>query len=154
MEQLVKVIEMTAINYPNVKVEIFGYVIRLKFYIKDDLYKELQISKEDKHLKVLILPNNITKILNLEETSELISILDKETKSKKHTQREIEMIKQKYKIGTKVQLVKMYDYLNPVPIGTKGTITNIDSIGTLDILWENGRTLGLIVGLDEFKIIE
>ena len=47
----------------------------------------------------------------------------------------------------------MYDYINAVPTGTKGIIDYIDDIGTLHIIWENGSTLGLVIGADEFKII-
>ena len=66
---------------------------------------------------------------------------------------EIKQIKEKYTIGTKVKLIKMYD-MHEVPVGTKGIIEFIDDIGTLHIKWENGSTLGLVVGVDEFEIIE
>ena len=66
---------------------------------------------------------------------------------------EIKQIKEKYTIGTKVKLIKMYD-MQEVPVGTKGIIEFIDDIGTLHIKWENGSTLGLVVGVDEFEIIE
>ena len=67
--------------------------------------------------------------------------------------KEIKQIKEKYIVGTKVKLIKMYD-LQEVPVGTKGIIEFIDDIGTLHIKWENGSTLGLVVGVDEFEIIE
>ena len=47
----------------------------------------------------------------------------------------------------------MYDYIAPIPPLTIGIIEYIDDIGTLHILWENGRRLGIIVGVDEFEII-
>lgn len=60
--------------------------------------------------------------------------------------------KEKYVAGAKVELIKMYD-ANAVPPGTKGIIDFIDDIGTLHMIWENGSSLGLVVGVDEFKII-
>ena len=46
----------------------------------------------------------------------------------------------------------MYDLQAP-PAGTKGFIDFVDDIGTIHMKWENGSTLGLVVGTDEFKII-
>ena len=71
---------------------------------------------------------------------------------KEHTQEEIKEIKAKYIVGTKIELIKMDDSQAPLP-GTKGIIENIDDIGTLHIRWENGSSLGLVVGVDEFKVI-
>lgn len=48
----------------------------------------------------------------------------------------------------------MYDYINSVKKGTTGVVTNVDDTGTILVAWENGATLGLVVGIDEFKIIE
>ena len=62
-------------------------------------------------------------------------------------------IKQEYSKGTNIELIKMYDYINPVPAGTKGIIDFVDHIGTLHVNWENGSSLGLVIGIDEFKII-
>ena len=76
-----------------------------------------------------------------------------EGKNRIYTQKEVEYIKQKYHIGTKVKLIKMYDELSKIPIGTEGIIESIDDIGTLHMSWDNGSSLGLIVGIDEFEVI-
>lgn len=76
-----------------------------------------------------------------------------EGKNRIYTQKEVECIKQKYKLGTRVKLIKMYDELSAIPTGTEGIIESIDDIGTLHINWDNGSSLGLIVGVDEFEII-
>ena len=52
------------------------------------------------------------------------------------------------------RLVKMYDLIAPVPEGTKGIVQYVDDIGTIHINWETGSSLGLVVGTDEFKIVE
>lgn len=66
---------------------------------------------------------------------------------------ELNAIREKYKKGVKVELIQMDDPQAP-PIGTKGTVEFVDDIGTIHIAWENGSSLGLIPGLDKFKIIE
>jgi len=36
----------------------------------------------------------------------------------------------------------------------KGIVERVDDIGNLSIDWENGRTLSLVIGVDEFKVLE
>ena len=59
-----------------------------------------------------------------------------EGKNRIYTQKEVEYIKQKYHIGTKVKLIKMYDELYKIPTGTEGIIESIDDIkiGNAEIL--------------------
>lgn len=47
----------------------------------------------------------------------------------------------------------MNDPYSPVPSGTKGTVTSIDSLGTIHVKWDNRQTLGLIYGVDSFHKI-
>ena len=152
MEQLVEVIKKVIEKYPNIKLEIEENKIRLRFYIKDILYKELEITQEKDKLKVLILDDNITKITDLSELEELILILYKQSNAKEYTKEEVEQIKQQYVAGTKIELIKMYD-LQALPAGTKGFIDFVDDLGTLHMIWENKSTIGLVVGVDEFKVI-
>jgi hypothetical protein len=42
---------------------------------------------------------------------------------------------------------------DPVPVGTKGTIYHIGG-GVVNVKWDNGRNLGLVIGFDKFNIIE
>lgn len=65
----------------------------------------------------------------------------------------IENIKKKYVARTKIKLIKMNDK-QAVPAGTIGVVDFVDDIGTIHMKWENGSTLGLVVGEDEFEIIE
>ncbi|WP_406711892.1 DUF4314 domain-containing protein [Trueperella pyogenes] len=57
------------------------------------------------------------------------------------------------KPGTWVKLIHMSDPYAPVPAGTYGIVTFIDSMGTAHVAWENGSSLGLIPGEDEFEIV-
>jgi hypothetical protein len=45
---------------------------------------------------------------------------------------------------------------DPCPIvpGTKGTVAYVDDAGTLHVDWDDGRTLGLLPGLDVYQVIE
>jgi hypothetical protein len=61
---------------------------------------------------------------------------------------------EKIKSGDRVLLVNMVDDPNPIKSGTKGTVEYVDSLGTIHVQWDDGRTLGLIPGYDEFKVIK
>ena len=63
------------------------------------------------------------------------------------------MLRINYPKGTRVELVKMDDAKAP-PIGTLGTVTTVDSIGTIHVNWDNGSTLGVVLGEDICKKIK
>ena len=66
----------------------------------------------------------------------------------------IQMIKEAYPKGTRLQLIAMEDPYAPIDSGTKGTVRCVDDMGTIHMQWDNGRTLGLIYGEDSFRKIE
>lgn len=66
----------------------------------------------------------------------------------------IQMIKEAYPKGTRIELISMEDPFEPIPSGTKGTVRCVDDMGTIHMQWDNGRTLGLIYGEDSFRKIE
>lgn len=62
------------------------------------------------------------------------------------------------KIAQRVELISMDNDPNPIPVGTRGTITGINPTpvkGELQISvdWDNGRTLMLLYPIDKFKIL-
>lgn len=57
------------------------------------------------------------------------------------------MLRINYPKGTMVELVKMDDIQAP-PIGTQGTVTEVDDIGTIMVDWDNGSKLGVVLGED------
>jgi len=59
----------------------------------------------------------------------------------------LEYLKKEYPKGTKVELIQMDDVKAP-PIGTKGTVIGVDSIGSIIVKWENGSSLNVIYGID------
>lgn len=158
MQQLVEVIKVIANKYmKKINLILSENILTLEYltykYGEKDVYKTLQVEEFEGMLKITFIPEKIVKEVDLKGLEELILTLEKQCNAKQFTEEEVKEIKNRYKEGTKVELIKMYDYINAVPTGTKGIIDYIDDIGTLHIIWENGSTLGLVIGADEFKII-
>jgi len=59
----------------------------------------------------------------------------------------VERIRALYPVGCRVELIKMDDIQAP-PIGTKGTVTGVDDIGSIMVSWDNGSTLHIVYGED------
>jgi len=67
----------------------------------------------------------------------------------------IKFYKEQYPPGTRICLDSMGDDPNPVPSGTKGTVSFVDDCGTVFCEFDNGRSLGICPEVDRFhKIIE
>ena len=66
---------------------------------------------------------------------------------------EIEVIKKAYPKGTRIRLISMSDDPRPIAPETCGTVDAVDDIGTIHVKWDNGRTLGLCLGIDQFEKI-
>lgn len=69
------------------------------------------------------------------------------------SRKEVERIKKQYPVGTRIELISMEDPHAPIECGMQGTVVCIDSIGSLHMKWDNGRTLGIVPGEDSFKVI-
>ena len=54
-------------------------------------------------------------------------------------------------LNKRVRLIRM-NYPNPIESGTEGTIYNI-GFDILNVKWDNGRTLGLVIGEDEYEVL-
>ena len=67
--------------------------------------------------------------------------------------RKVESIRKRYPAGTRLEVILMEDH-QPVPPGTQGSVRVVDDVGTIHMRWDNGSTLGLIPGEDQFKIVE
>lgn len=158
MKQLVETIKLVAEKYlENINLIIGkNNTLILEYYAirnnKKELYKKFNIQEENNKLKITFLPERFIKVTDLEGLEDIILILEKQSNAKEHTQEEIKQIKEKYVEGTKIELIKMYDLQAP-PSKIKGFIEHVDDMGTLHIRWENGSSLGLVVGVDEFKVI-
>lgn len=62
----------------------------------------------------------------------------------------VNLIKVQFKPGMRVRLIRMDDCQAPPP-GTIGIVQFVDDMGTIHVKWQNGSTLGLIMGEDEFE---
>lgn len=61
--------------------------------------------------------------------------------------------KRRFIPGCHVQLTEdMQDPYTPLPKGLKGIVRNVDDMGTVHIVWENGSTLGAVLE-DKIEII-
>ena len=62
----------------------------------------------------------------------------------------VEQVRKEFPIGTQVELVQMDDPFAP-PIGTKGTVRDVDDAASLLVDWDNGSGLNVIYGVDKVR---
>lgn len=65
----------------------------------------------------------------------------------------IKFYKEKFPAGTRIQLDRMGDDPNPIPKGTKGTVSYVDDLGSIFCKFDNGRYLGICPEVDSFHAI-
>ena len=65
----------------------------------------------------------------------------------------IERLNREYPEGTRVELQEMDDPYSKIPIGTKGTVMDVDDMGTIHVKWDNGSHLGIVYGVDRCRKI-
>ena len=65
----------------------------------------------------------------------------------------VELLRNRYPVGTRVELVQMDDPQAP-PIGTKGTVRGVDDIGSIVVDWDNGCGLSVAWGADHCRRID
>ena len=65
------------------------------------------------------------------------------------TQEELTALRNQYPKGTRIKLIYMDDHHAPEP-GTCGTVTHVDDAGQILMRWDNGGSLALLPGVDNF----
>ena len=64
----------------------------------------------------------------------------------------IKSLRTEFPVGARVEILKMNDVQAP-PMGTLGTVTGIDDLGTVHVLWDNGSSLGVAYGEDKCRLV-
>ena len=64
----------------------------------------------------------------------------------------IKSLRTEFPVGARVEILKMNDVQAP-PMGTLGTVTGIDDLGTIHVHWDNGSSLGVAYGEDKCKLV-
>lgn len=70
-----------------------------------------------------------------------------------YNEKKVELLRQRYPEGTRICFDHMED-LCPVESGACGWVQFVDDAGTLHCKFDDGRTLGVIPGVDQFHKIE
>lgn len=65
----------------------------------------------------------------------------------------VERLRKQYPAGTRVELIRMNDEQAP-PIGTRGTVTGVDDMGSIMVSWDNGGSLSVVYGEDLCRKID
>lgn len=65
----------------------------------------------------------------------------------------IDRLRKEYPSGCRVELTRMEDPQAP-PVGTRGTVYMVDSVGTIHVHWDNGCGLGAAYGEDSCRRID
>ena len=66
----------------------------------------------------------------------------------------IQRYKDMYPPGTGIFVDNMPEDPRPIASGTKGKVIAVDDIGTIHCVFENGRQIGLIPGVDTFHTVK
>ncbi len=64
----------------------------------------------------------------------------------------VDDLRERYPKGTRVELIRMEDIQAP-PVGTKGTVTAVDDMGTIHVKWDTGSNLGIAYGADACRVL-
>lgn len=65
----------------------------------------------------------------------------------------LEELRKEYLQGCRVELVRMDDPYRKLNTGEQGTVTGVDDIGTVHVVWDCGSSLGIACGVDECRRI-
>ena len=62
----------------------------------------------------------------------------------------VNQLRNEYPAGTRIELTSMDDAQAP-PIGTLGTVQDVDDMGSIMVHWDNGSSLNLVYNVDSCK---
>lgn len=56
-------------------------------------------------------------------------------------------------LGKRIEMILMPNDPCPIEPGDKGVVDHVDALGQLHVQWESGRTLAVVTGHDQFRVI-
>ena len=65
----------------------------------------------------------------------------------------LKILRAVYQKGTRVELDSMEDPWSTLKPGDRGTVVDVDDIGTVHVAWDQGSSLGLVFNEDKFHVI-
>lgn len=66
---------------------------------------------------------------------------------------QVELVRLAFPRGTQVECVSIDDPYVTIPPGTIGEVTDVDSTGTVFVIWRNGVSIGAVYGVDKIRRI-
>lgn len=66
---------------------------------------------------------------------------------------QLEELREVYKPGTRVELIRMNDPYSKLKTGDTGIVSIIDDTGTIFVKWDCGSSLGVVFGEDKCRPI-
>ena len=64
----------------------------------------------------------------------------------------VQTLRKRYPAGCRVKLIRMEDPQAP-PVGTEGTVLDVDDMGSILVCWDNGSSLSVAYGIDRCRKI-
>ena len=68
------------------------------------------------------------------------------------TKEALQVLREQFPKGTRLELIEMDDpYNRKLVPGCRGTVTSVDSLGTIHVAWDCGSSLGIVYGVDRCR---
>lgn len=65
----------------------------------------------------------------------------------------VESMREQYPPGTRVEVISLCNEEEHLRPGMKGTVVGVDDQPALLVHWDNGSSLSLLIGQDQFRVI-
>ena len=65
----------------------------------------------------------------------------------------VESMREQYPPGTRVEVISLCNEEEHLKPGMKGTVVGVDDQPALLVHWDNGSSLSLLIGQDQFRVI-